>query len=128
MKIALTTGGNTLESKVSEEFEESKYLLIVETDDLSFNFYPYDHKDPVKMAKKIIECNCEAVITGSIEEAAFEELATAQVTRYYGSNYNAREALNLMEAYKLDYIRDYKGGEGVHMHHHHHSCDCGEHD
>ena len=135
MKIAITVDGKDLKSLISEEFEKTKHLLIVETDDLSFMSYPNDldhDSQGMIMAKEIIESNCEAVITGTIEEPAFELLATAQITRYLGTKHSGEEALKLMDAYKLDFIRDFKGGQGTsHKHHHHHnhcSCNCGEND
>jgi predicted Fe-Mo cluster-binding NifX family protein len=131
MKIAIATNGNTLESLVAEEFEQSAFLLIVETDDLSYKVYPNEeHTDGsgLAMTKKVIECDCEALITGSIEQLAFDELALAQVTRFLGANHSAKDVLNLMEAYKLNIIRDYKGGEGMFHEHHHHTCDCGHHE
>jgi predicted Fe-Mo cluster-binding NifX family protein len=129
MKIAIATNGNTLENLVAEEFEKSAFLLIVETDDLSYKVHPNEERiggSGLAMAKKVIECDCEAAITGSIEQPAFDELAMAQVTRYLGANHRTKDALDLMEAYKLDIIRYYKGGEGMYYDHihNHHTCDC----
>jgi predicted Fe-Mo cluster-binding NifX family protein len=127
MKIAVTADGDTLKDVVSDEFEKSKYVFIVEMDDLSYTHYANNqHIDPlgIEMAKKIIDCDCEGIITGSIEEKAFDELAIAQVTRYFGAKHSVEEVLELMEGRKLDLIRDYKGGNG--NHHHHDTCECGE--
>ncbi len=131
MKIAITANGNTLKSLVTEEFEKSEYLLIVETDDNSYEYYDNSTNlddDGITMATKIIKGNCEAVITGSIEEKAFEEIAGAQVTRYFGSKHNVEEALHLMDSNKLDITRDFKGAEDRPDRHHHDTCDCGEDD
>lgn len=127
MKIAVTADGDTLKDVVSDEFEKSKYLFIVEMDDLSYTHCENNpDKDPlgIEMAKKIVKCDCEGVITGTIEENAFEELAIAQVTRYFGAKQSVEEVLELMEGRKLDLICDYKGSDG--SHHHHDTCECGE--
>ena len=131
MKIAITANGNTLKSLVTEEFEKSEYLLIVETDDNSYEYYDNSANvddDGIIMATKIIKGNCEGVITGSIDEKAFEEIAAAQITRYFASNYSVEEALHLMDSRRLDLIRDYKGAENMPDRHHHGTCDCGEDD
>ncbi len=112
MKIAVATKGSTLEDRVPDAFEESLFLLIVETDDGSFEAF----KNPegrrgagMAMAKEVLRHDCEAVICGTIEKEAFELLSTAQVTRYMGSNHRASDALRLMDAYELDIIRVPKG-------------------
>lgn len=128
MKIAITANGNTLDNLVAEEFERSDFLLIIETDDLSYRVYANEELKSgsgLAMTKKVIEFNCEAIITGSIEQPAFDELAMYQVTRYFGANHSVMDALNLMEDYKLDIIREYKGGEGMAHEQHHYACNCG---
>lgn len=112
MKIAVATKGSTLEDQVPGTFEESAFLLIVETDDGSFEAF----KNPegqggagLAMTKEVLRHDCEAVICGTIEKEAFEVLSTAQVTRYLGANCKAKDALNLMDAYELDIIRVPKG-------------------
>jgi predicted Fe-Mo cluster-binding NifX family protein len=132
MKIAVATNGNTLEDRVSNEFESSTHLLVVETEDRSFEVYQNDIrscKTGLEMAKIIKECDCEAVITGSIGQVAFEEIADAQITRYMGAGLIAKDALNMMENYQLSIISEYKGGEGLfHIHTHNGSCNCSEED
>jgi len=114
MKIAVTTNGNTLEDVVTGEYEKSTHLLVVETDDLSFRCFEKVTGDErgIMMAELINQHECEAVITGTIEEPAFEVLAGYQITRYVGTGYSAREALTKMDLNELDYTTEFKGGEG----------------
>ncbi|BAE82669.1 NifB/NifX family molybdenum-iron cluster-binding protein [Desulfitobacterium hafniense] len=108
MKIAVTANGDTLESVVPDTFEESANLFIIETDDGTYEVFNNPEGqggEGLAMTKEIIGRDCEAVISGSIEKAAFEKLSLAQVTRYMGAKYKIREVLNLMEAYELEYIR-----------------------
>lgn len=112
MKIAVAANGNTLEDMIPDTFEESAFLLIVETDDGTYEAF----KNPegrggagMAMTREILKQDCEAVICGVIEKEAFEELAAAQITRYMGANRSAADALNLMDTYKLDIIRVPKG-------------------
>ncbi|MHB8072437.1 hypothetical protein E4K67_07715 [Desulfosporosinus fructosivorans] len=131
MKIAIATNGDSLKSLVAEEYENSSFLLVVETDDLSFEVYKNAgcrEGSELKITRKIIERGCEALICGSIEQADFEPITQAQVTRYYGAHYSVKDALNLMENYQLDIIREYKGGEGLAHQHDHLTCNCDDHE
>lgn len=131
MKIAIAANGDSLKSLVSEEYEDCSFLLVLETDDLSFGVYKNAGRregSELKITRKIIERRCEALICGSIEQPNFEPIAQAQVTRYYGANYSAKEALNLMENHQLDIIREYKGGEGLAHQHDHLTCNCDDHE
>lgn len=130
MKIAVAADGNTLESIVADQYEQSAYLLVVETDDLSFEVYPNEERGlnaELGVTQKLLKRNCEALISGSIEQANFDPLADAQVTRYYGAGYSVRDALRMMETNQLQLIRDYKGGQGMAHEHHDGTCNCGNH-
>jgi predicted Fe-Mo cluster-binding NifX family protein len=128
MKIAVATNGETLENLVPEIFEESPCLLIVETDDMSYSVYQ-NQEDPkslgLNLAQFIIEQDCEALISGSIESPAFEVLSGAQITRYFGAAYSAIDALDLMEDYQLEHIRVPNGAEWVPHDHREGTCNCG---
>lgn len=118
MKIAFTSNEGSLDGIVSERFEEGSFLIIVETDNLSLEVYPKIDEEGLDFVKKIIDNKCEAIITGSIEEAAFEPLASAGITRMKGTGYTIKESLRLMDQIKLEYIRDFRGGKGEHHHEH----------
>ena len=131
MKIAVAANGDTLESMVTEEYENSTYLLVVDMNDLSFRAYPNEERgssSELGITRRLIEHDSEAVICGSIEQANFDALVAVQVTRYNGANYSVNDALHRMEINQLEIIRDYKGGEGMTHEHHHYTCSCGNHD
>lgn len=114
MKVAVAINGNTLEDLVAEEFEKSACLLIVETDDLSYEVYQNQEQidgSGLAMAQKVFDEDCEALISGSIEKLAFEIIADAYITRYLGANYPAKIALELMENNQLELIQEYNGKE-----------------
>lgn len=123
MKIAVAASGSTLEDLVPATFEGSPYLLIVETDDGSCEVFknPEDQGGAgLAMTREIMKQDCEAVICGSIEKPAYQELMIAQVTRYMGANRRAAEALHLMDANQLDFIR-VPSGEVFDPHSHGHN-------
>lgn len=131
MKIAVAANGDTLESMVTEEYENSTYLLVVDINSLSFRAYPNEERgssSELGITSRLIEHDCEALISGSIEQANFDAMVAAQVTRYNGANYSVNNALHRMETNQLEIIRDYKGGEGMPHEHHHDTCRCGNHE
>ncbi len=131
MKIAVAARGKTLEDLVPGAFEESPYLLIVETDDGSYEAFQNPEKGEgagLGMTREIIGRDCEAVICGSIEKPAYQELMIAQVTRYLAAGCSAAEALRLMEANRLDFIRVPKGEVWDPDSHDHDPSRCGDHD
>lgn len=102
-------------------------MLIVNMDDLSFEAFENKEQEKgsgMEMARTIKEYDCEAIITGSIQEQAFEFLAGEQITRYKGAGIAAKEALEMMEKLQLELISDYAGNVGK-AHEHGHSCGGG---
>ncbi len=131
MKIAVAANGGTLESLVPGTFEESAFLLIVETDDGSYEAF----KNPegqgsagLAMTREILKHDCEVLISGSIEKPAFEVLVTAQLTRYMGANCRATDALHLMDANQLNFIRVPNGEVWVPYRHDNDTSHCGSHE
>lgn len=102
MNIAVTADGEGLDSQVSERFELCSYLLIVTMDDMTITVLKNDEQS----VQKVLEYNCEAVITGNIEQTAFDILADAYITRYYGAGHSVREALELSEKKQLKLIKE----------------------
>ena len=130
MKIAVAANGSTLEDLVPDTFAGSPYLLIVETDDGSYEAFknPEEGGAGLGMTREILKHDCEAVISGTIEKPAFQELMLAQVTRYLGANCSAAEALRLMDANELDFIRVPNGEVWDPYRHDHDTSNCEEHE
>ncbi|ODA39233.1 NifB/NifX family molybdenum-iron cluster-binding protein [Desulfosporosinus sp. BG] len=110
MNIAITTDGESLDSPVSEKFERCLYMLIVNMNDLSITAI---NKDQLRgtsleesLAHKVLEYDCEAIITGHINQTAFNILADAYVTRYFGAGHSAKDALELSEKQLLKLIKE----------------------
>lgn len=122
MLIAVTADTPALDGAVSATFEDCAYLLIVETDDATFTAYKNDGADA--LADRIIDADCEAVITGSFQPETFNKIADAMITRYNGHGNTVAEALEKMDRNVLEYIRfatpeeTCNSGQG--------ECSCGE--
>lgn len=128
MKIGIVTEGDQMNHVIPEAFETGKYLLIYETDDNTF--YPFlnpeaPHSAGLAMVEKVIQEDCEALISGSIDKPAFERLASAQITRYDGSGLDAARAIHLMDENKLEFFRVPRGEVWTPHDHDHSKCDCG---
>ncbi len=123
MKIAVVADGPRRDSIIPAEFEKGAFLLIFEVETDMVSAYPNTGPDTA-LARKIVQEDCEAVISGGIGKDAFEVLADAQVTRFNGEGMPADRAMEWMEAMKLDLIRVPRGEVWI-PHEHTGECDCG---
>ena len=119
MYIAIVTDGKNLENEVSKAFESCEYLLIVNMSDMSVNAVKNeDHSSVENLAKKIVDFDCEAIITGELNPAVFDILDGACITRYFGFGHSAVKALELMEKNSLNLIRNCEGIDECDGEHH----------
>lgn len=124
MNIAITVDGYVIGSQVSEQFERCESLLIVNAESMDVTVIANsESKEEItgeQLAQKVLEHDCEAVITGLIHSVAFEILAGAGVTRFLGTKYDGSMALVFMHANKLELIRDADGKTSCGGSHHQH--------
>lgn len=121
MNIAVTADGQSLNSKVSEQFTSCNYLLIVNINDSNvIAIKNEDDSSEEKLANEVVEYDCEAIITGKLNPTAFDILTNACVTRYLGTGHSVEIALSLMEKQLLKYIKNHEGTDACDGHHHKH--------
>jgi len=120
MYIAVTSEGNTIDSKISNQFEECMYLLVINTDNMKIDEIRNDsNMDKEKLAFQAVKYDCEAIITGAMNQKSFDILADAYVTRYYGVGHSVRKAIDLMMKNRLYYVKINDGnGQCIGSHHH----------
>lgn len=120
MRIAMTMDGTALESAVSSEFDTSPYLLVVRRSETAIEaIEEIADLTAEQLAQKIIDLNCEGIITGSFKsQQAFDLLADACLTRFQGAGHSGVEALELMKNRTLPLIRNFAGTEGCSGDHH----------
>lgn len=123
MLIAVSADGQDLSGAVSETFEACRYLLIVETDTMSFEAVANTGAEA--LADTVVRYDCEAVITGAFTPEIFNVIADACVTRYGGGGLTAAEALRCMESNTLEYIRFADENDSCHGDHDGGECSCG---
>ncbi len=110
MNIAVAADGKSMDSPVSEKFVSCTHLLIVNMESMEFEALenkggPFGEV----LSRKIVEYDCEAVITGELTQQAFDIIADNNVTRYDGRGHTVSKALDLMNRYVLKLIRNVKG-------------------
>jgi predicted Fe-Mo cluster-binding NifX family protein len=127
MHIAIAADGKSLVSSVSNEFISCKYLLIVDMDNTQINEIENPGESTGEtLARKVVDYNCEAVITGRLTPVAFDIIADEDITRYDGYGYSAEDALALMERNGLKFIKNVDGTDECDTKHTANSCESHE--
>ena len=127
MIIAAAVMSPELDAVIPETLEEAAGLLLVETDDMSIAKF-----EESRWVSEMIAQDCEAILCGQMYDAQlFEAIAGACITRYFAAGMTVRDAVNAMNAYRLDIIRDYVDGPGCSGEDHNTSegpceCSCGK--
>jgi len=121
MNIAVTTHESTLDSPLCLTFAQTPYLLIVDVESMACTPIPHTMApgSDEQLARTILDHNCEAVITGTLNPAPFAILADAMITRFRGTNLSARQALAAMDNRTLELIRNADGSGTCSGDHHH---------
>lgn len=116
LKIALITDGRDFDSLVSHSFSAGKYVLIVDAESGKLlRSIDRGANTDAQLSKIIVAEDCEAVISGPIEEAPFVILADEGCcTRYNGAGEPALLAVDKMNDYALPLLTDFIGGTGCH--------------
>lgn len=116
MNIAITAHNADINSLVFQDFASTPFLLIINVDTMTCT--PIAHTcapgSDQHLARTILEHDCEAVITGTLTEAAFNILAKNHVTRYAAANMTAAYAVATMEHRELSLIRNPEGTDECH--------------
>ena len=116
LKIALLTDGASLNSVIYRKYSDARYLLIADADSGKLlQSIPRNGQPDEVLADRIVAEDCEAVISGPIDEAPFVRIADEGcATRYDGSGLPALLAVDKMNDYALPLLTDFIGGTGCH--------------
>lgn len=102
MIIAITSTGNTLDSKVSEKFGRCEYFIVIDSDTMNFEVI----KNPAaqmqggagpKAAEIIINKSVTILLTGHVGDKAEETLKKGNIKIYdhLTENLSVKDALNI---------------------------------
>jgi predicted Fe-Mo cluster-binding NifX family protein len=105
MKVAISSGGKTLESNVDQRFARCPYYIIYNTGSDSFEAIENESSTAgggagVRAAQRISDMGVEAVISGNIGPSAFRVLSAASVKIYSGVSGSIK-----------DVVKDLKNGK-----------------
>jgi len=128
MKIGIVTDKNTEDAVVAESLEKGGYLIVVETDTMAALAMIPNEGDGDNFPQALIDNNCEAVVTGTIQQKAFDAIAEAQITRYNGYGLDIGTAAESAHFDILPLTIAFEGGKScreVPHDHEHESCNCG---
>ena len=111
MKIAISSDGDTVESKVDQRFGRCKYFIIVDTKDkekveaVENQGDIQGHGAGIKAGQQIGELGAEAVITGNLGPNATAILKQLGIKAYHASG-SVKEAINACMDNKLEEINE----------------------
>ena len=91
MKIAISAAGQNLESSIDERFGRCRYLIIVETDDMSYEVIENTNADlstsaGIQSASLVASKGVEAVITGNCGPKAMQVFAATTIKVIIGQH------------------------------------------
>jgi predicted Fe-Mo cluster-binding NifX family protein len=98
MKLVVTSTGADLDSPVDPRFGRAQHLLLVETDDMTFQAMPNPAAQSAggagpQAAQAVAAAGAQAVITGNVGPNAHRALSAAGLKVYIGATGTAREAV-----------------------------------
>jgi len=112
MKIAITSQGTCLESPVDERFGRAKYILVVDTEDESFEAVDNEinlnaaQGAGIQAAQTVSRQGVKALLTGHCGPKAFQTLSAAGIEVYTGASGTIQEALTAFKAGQLKSASD----------------------
>ena len=118
MKIAITSTGNTSDSKIDPRFGRAKFFMVY--DDEKDSYEAIDNVQNVQAAhgagpqatQSVADAGCGALITGHVGPNAFNALKMAKIEVFTVESGTVREAVDAYKAGKLKAVdsADVEGG------------------
>ena len=110
MKVAVTSQGKELTSKVDQRFGRAKFLLVVDTE--TGDFAVHDNElnlnavqgAGIQTGQNIANLDVEAVITGNVGPNAFKTLSAANVKIFLAEKQTIAKAVESFKAGGLEEV------------------------
>jgi predicted Fe-Mo cluster-binding NifX family protein len=98
MKVAVSSSGTNLDSRIDPRFGRCAYFIIVNTDDMSFETFDNEAialggGAGIQSSQFVVSKGAEAVITGNIGPNAVHTLSAAGAKIFTGQSGSVREAV-----------------------------------
>lgn len=111
MKIAITSTGKDLESKIDPRFGRCQYFIVLDPETMEFT--AHDNSGVMQRGgagpiavKTLSDLGAEIVITGNVGPNAFDALNSAGIKAYIGASGTIKEALEQWKNGELDETED----------------------
>ena len=107
MKVAITSQGPDLDSRVDPRFGRAKGFVVVEAETGELTFHDNTQNlnaaqgAGIQAARKVVELGVDAVITGNIGPKAFASLRAGNIKAYVGAIGTVKDALGQFKAGQL---------------------------
>ena len=107
MKVAITSTGESLDSKVDPRFGRAAFFLVGDTETMDFGAIKNENVSAgggagTSSAKTVIDAGAEAVVTGNCGPNAERTLSAGGVKLYVGVTGTVAEAIDLFRNGKLE--------------------------
>lgn len=114
IKIAIALDARGALGAVPELFAQAEKLLLMESGlGTVREVFAREGRGDAELARKILDWNCECLLSGPIEKEAFLIIADeGGVTRYNAAGLSLDNALTAFKMNALELIRDHIGGQG----------------
>ena len=108
MKVAVSSTGKDMNSRVDQRFGRAPFFMVVDTE--SGDFTVRDNTQNlnalqgagIQSAKNVVEMGAQAVLTGNMGPKAFSTLQAAGVNVYTGISGTIKDALETFKAGTLE--------------------------
>ncbi len=106
MKIAVTSTGESIDSKVDQRFGRAAFFIIAETDTMDFEVIENENTAAaggagISSAKTVIDAGAEAVLTGNCGPNAQRTLSAASVKLFTGITGTVEPVIKLFKNSEL---------------------------
>ena len=111
MKVAVSSSGKDLDAQVDPRFGRCAYFIIVDTDDMSYDFYNNDNialggGAGIQSAQFVASKGAKVVLTGNVGPNAVKTLAAAGVEVIVGQTGTVKEAINAYRKGNLNAVSE----------------------
>ena len=110
MKVAVTSQGAELNSRVDPRFGRAEYFLVVDTETGEFSAHDNSQNlnavqgAGIQAGRNVIDLGVEAVITGNVGPKAFATLQAGSVKVHIGATGTVTDAIEKFKAGELECV------------------------
>ncbi len=107
MKVAVSSQGKTMDSRVDPRFGRSQFFIVIDTETGEFTHHDNIQNlnatqgAGIQAARNVIDLGVEAVLTGNLGPKAFATLQAGRIVMYTGVEGTVKEAIEQFRSGRL---------------------------